>query len=78
MKCCNLSVRMLPGKELEFEGGTHEDVIDKENEMEDFSCTGESLSLSFVFSCLFFPKQIFSLVSFTYCTSLRSYFSLEI
>ncbi|XP_076734506.1 scavenger receptor cysteine-rich type 1 protein M130 [Maylandia zebra] len=32
-------VRMLPGKELEFEGGKHEDVIDKENEMEDFSCT---------------------------------------
>lgn len=49
-----LSVRMLPGKELEFEGGKHEDVIDKENEMEDLSCTGESLSLSFIFFLSFF------------------------
>ncbi|KAL3974052.1 sacsin [Sarotherodon galilaeus] len=34
------SSRMLPGKELEFQGGEHEDVTDKENEMEDFSCGG--------------------------------------
>ncbi|XP_025757470.1 uncharacterized protein LOC102081748 isoform X1 [Oreochromis niloticus] len=29
--------RMLPGKEMEFESGDYEDVMDKDNEMEDFS-----------------------------------------
>ncbi|XP_026010110.1 scavenger receptor cysteine-rich type 1 protein M160-like [Astatotilapia calliptera] len=32
-----VSSKMLPGKELEFESGEYEDVIDKENEMEDLS-----------------------------------------
>ncbi|XP_026010124.1 scavenger receptor cysteine-rich type 1 protein M130-like [Astatotilapia calliptera] len=29
--------RMLPGKDMEFESGDYEDVMDKDNEMEDFS-----------------------------------------
>lgn len=40
---------MLPGKELEFESGEYEDVIDKENEMEDLSHGSVSFIHSFVY-----------------------------
>lgn len=46
---------MLPGKDMEFESGDYEDVMDKDNEMEDFSRGSESFIQCYLIC--FFSKQ---------------------